>query len=486
MNRPDIAPAAATLPLGEPPGEGWLNRAWHSTALRLALLALIVYNINLRSETSMDTYPTRYVPVSLVTQLNLDLDEFAFLHHYPEWYHADADAIPYYVQFRRGHYVSTYPVMPAILSVVVYALPVWLLKLAHVPISLPLVTLLSKLAASAAVAASVGVLYLGVRRLKGERPALWIALIYAFATCSWSSSSQGLWQTAWSQPLLAAALYGFIRARESQSQWLIGAGLALALSVACRPPNAVIAAVMMIYVLHQHVLRPGGREGVRSLLRFIAFPLLIGTLLVLYQLYYFGSLSGGYSGEMNRLEHSARAGFAFSYPSLTAFWGLLASPSRGLLVLSPVLLFSVAAMAIALWRRRDWLMVYTALATVALLVLYSTWSVWYGAYGYGYRFLVDLLPGLCLLLVVVWDRLVASAALRTLLIATVAFSIFVQAVGAFCFPSDWYSKPVSPSDDRARLWDWSDTELMRCLRQGPHLPPLHLLKGGPARGATDH
>ena len=114
----------------------WLSRAWHSTALRLALLAFVVYNINLRSETSFDTYPTRYIPISIVTQFNLDLDEFPSLHHYPQSYHADPDVLPYYVQYRRGHYVSTYPVMPAILSAVIYAIPVWLLKAMHVPISL--------------------------------------------------------------------------------------------------------------------------------------------------------------------------------------------------------------------------------------------------------------------------------------------------------------------------------------------------------------
>ena len=52
---------------------------WSSTAIRLALVAFVVYNVNLRPISSADTFPTRYLPISILTEHNLDLDEFPFL-----------------------------------------------------------------------------------------------------------------------------------------------------------------------------------------------------------------------------------------------------------------------------------------------------------------------------------------------------------------------------------------------------------------------
>ena len=60
-------------------------RLWHSTTFKLIILSFIVYNMNLRSITSLDTYSTRILPTSIVEEFNLDLDEFSFMHKYPDW-----------------------------------------------------------------------------------------------------------------------------------------------------------------------------------------------------------------------------------------------------------------------------------------------------------------------------------------------------------------------------------------------------------------
>ena len=247
-------------------------------ALRLALAAFVVYNLNCKSEGSFDVYATRYIPVSLVTEGNLDLDEFPTLHRYPPGM-GESDELPYYLQRARGHYLSTYPVMPAILSAPIYAIPIWLLSATHQPIGLFVVKLLAKISASAAIAASVAVLYLALLHMGSDRRrAFWIAFVYTFATSSWATSSQGLWQTAWSQPLIALTLYLLLRADEGTG-YLIGAGAAVALSVACRPPNVIIALTLSVFVLH--------RYG-RRLLPFALFPTVIAGLLALYNAYGLG------------------------------------------------------------------------------------------------------------------------------------------------------------------------------------------------------
>ena len=77
------------------PKRGVAAGLWGSTSLRLVLLAFIVYNVNLRSISSFDTNSTRYLPISVLTEFDLDLDEFAFLHTYPAWAHrADSEDDP--------------------------------------------------------------------------------------------------------------------------------------------------------------------------------------------------------------------------------------------------------------------------------------------------------------------------------------------------------------------------------------------------------
>jgi hypothetical protein len=53
---------------------------------------------------------------------------------------------------------------------------------------------------------------------------------------------------------------------------------------------------------------------------------------------------------------------------------------------------------------------------------------------------------------------------------TIAFSIAVQVVGAFCYPSTWNGQPRSVDLNHERLWDWRDTELSRCLIEALQRP----------------
>lgn len=434
-------------------------RLLRSRFLQLVLFAFIVYNTNLRSVSSFDTYPTRLLPISIIKGLRLDLDEFQFLYSGSARFQNDTNgrSYPYFLVYTRGHYMSRFPVMTAILSVPVYLVPV-LLGLTNGPMSGPnvtpteiIATFLSKLSASIAVALSVGFIYLALLRLTSRRAALAVALIYAFATSSWSVSSQGLWQTSASQSLLALTLYFLVKACDD-ARSVVYASIPLALSVASRPTTLVFGIVFTAYVAWHH------RSSLRS---FLVFPLIVGALLIGYNEYYFGNLAGPYAG-------SGLGGIdMFGLPQTDAFFGLLVSPSRGLLSLSPVLLFSCVGVLMVLRDRTPPLLVFTALAILATVLLYSSWPQWDGAFSYSYRFLVDLLPGLALFLGVAWTWIVEKRWRAGLLLATVAFSVGIQVIGAFYYPCGWLDHPTLAITDRARFWDWRDPEFARCLQSGP-------------------
>lgn len=427
-------------------------------ALGLAVIAFVVYNANLRSVTSFDTYPTRYLPISILNERDLDLDEFPSIQRYPGG--REPGTVPYYLQHVRGHYMSSYPVAAAILAVPVYAIPTWMGLIASGPgdaaeeRTFLAATLLAKLAASSAVALSVGLVFLTASRRVSHRAALVIALCYGFGTSSWSVSSQGLWQSAMSQPLLALAIHLLARQERVRVE-MACAGLALALATACRPPTAIFAGMYALFVwFHSRDQFP----------RFVIGPVLIGSAVLAYNLYYFGTPVGGY-------ETSGAADTSlFGAPSASKLAGLLVSPSRGLIVYSPFLGLAFAGAAVALIRRPEPLHTYTAAAIGVFLVFHSAFSIWHGAFSYSYRLLVDVLPGLILLLTAVWDWMAARRAARFGFAVLATWSVALQIIGAFFFPCGWESRPVSIRAAESRLWDWTDPEFVRCLAAGPHEP----------------
>jgi hypothetical protein len=113
---------------------------------------------------------------------------------------------------------------------------------------------------------------------------------------------------------------------------------------------------------------------------------------------------------------------------------------------------------------------WAAGVAVFLLVL-GHYSVWFGGASFGPRLLTDCLPALVVCAGAVASRVAASRALRAGALALAAWSIAVQAIGAFYFPSpravDWNFAPREVPITR-RLWDWTDPQLLRLLRNGPH------------------
>jgi hypothetical protein len=416
----------------------------------LVLASLVVYNANLREISSADTIATRLVPVALIQEQRLTLDR----------YFRDDPSLPYWVQRVGDHYVSSYPIVPGILAVPVYCLPI----LALGDGSWALINGLAKLSASLMAALSVLFVYLAARRLAPEPAALVVALVYAFGTATWSVSSQGLWGHAPAQLFMAVAIYGLLRGGDDPRH-LLYAGLAAGVMVASRPTTAVVAAALLAYGIARH--GPGGG-------RILAGVLVITAPVALHNLWQFGSLQGGYAKlhATHATYHGVAGAWAGSIvPGLT---GLLVSPSRGLLVYSPVLLFAAGGAVLALGDREVSLLRWLAGAVAASMLMLGGFSVWWGGHSFGPRLLADVLPLLALLLLPVWPHLNGSRPLRAVFALLLALSVGVQVVGAFYHPAprslDWNTSPRDVDEAHDRLWDWKDPQILRLLRNGPHAP----------------
>jgi hypothetical protein len=405
-----------------------------SEAAIVFALAMICYTANGKTIPSGDALPARYLPFAILQRGSFYLDEFPFLY-------AGADA--YWAQKVGDHYVSLYPVGAAVLAVPFYAPAVLWTGTTPGQARGPE---LEKLAASGMVALSVAFLYAALRTLASRRWALAIVVAYGLGTSSLSVSSQALWQHGPAQLCLAIGIFLFVCGREMPFFTML-AGLPLAFAVVCRPTNVTMFVAAAGYVL---LVQP------RTILGFaLAAAPAIG-----FQIWYNAVCLG--------------SPFAYQFPIWRGpYWndsvrtnlaGLLLSPTRGLLVYSPVLAFSLWGAAVAWGRDGDRLARALGVGVLLTLVLHSRWGMYWGGACYGPRLLADVTPALAFLLVPCGRLFSRLAIARALFALTLAWSVAAHAAGAYWDDGSWNKKLDSLARHPEILWSWSDNQLVNAFR----------------------
>lgn len=213
---------AVTRLLAQLPGAVWLSLTPSQRKCHLFLVAFVLYLATnpLAAPgliSSLDIVPTTLLPVSIIRERDFDLDEF--LNH-PVARERDWEKARWLVKI-DDHHFSGYPVFTALLVAPLYLLPV-VLGLGPQS-SLVAYTLLGKTAAALLAAASVVLVYLSLRLVASELTALCLSVVYAFASSTWTISSQVLWQHPASQLFFAAGhLLPYQEPRGGQDLRLVG------------------------------------------------------------------------------------------------------------------------------------------------------------------------------------------------------------------------------------------------------------------------
>ena len=306
--------------------------------------------------------------------------------------------------------------------------------------------------ADASAALAVALLFVAAQRLGADaRLAATGALVLGLATPHLSLHAGGLWTHNVSSLLVLAslvlALPGGDEPTVAASAW---SGAFAALAAATRPSALLLAALPLLVV--------GSRRRFALLPWLLAFAALLG-LAAWSSRVAFGALLSA-DPEI----HLA----PFALPAWArAVYALLLSPNRGLLVVSPVFLFSLAGAALGIarsdgWKRRFY--VAAAFCCAALLALAATTDRWWDGAGFGPRSLAELFPMLALLLLPAvqwllgapsWSRIAGSG----LLVVALLVSGFTAWRGATVPGTrEWNVKPPASA---ARAWDWSDVQALR-------------------------
>lgn len=441
---------------------------WKAPAF-FGLVCLLVYNANLRQIGAGDTLPARYLPLNLWHNGTLELDAVGHwvAHGHPlrppkrEPTSAEGGPVRFFepwsywiIRTKDRHLAPLYPVVTPLVVAPLYLPAVLYLNAHHweQPQIDRVAEIMEKLSASLLASLASVLMYILLRRECG-RWTLPLALAFAFGSNTWMISSQALWQHGVGEFLIALALLLAISTATPLRSLLLGAvcaGIA-----ANRPPDALLAAAIALSSSWSHPRR------IKWLTAGAALP---AICLLYYNLAVIGHIAGGYGIARDPSNQFFRIGWS-------GFAGLLISPTRGLLVFTPFLLFAPLGFIQRLRASHTRsLVVALGLAMSAQLLLYSQ-ADWRAGTSWGPRWLTDLLP------VLVWmlaPALLVSPFLRRSLWVTIAASIAVQTIGAF-----WYTKTsddlIFAGDHRSMrgAWNFRNTPFLVELWHPPAPGELH-------------
>jgi hypothetical protein len=449
---------------GERPG---LKESAKVTVLFLS--ALLVFNANLRLVSAGDTIPASLIPFSLLLDGNLMLDRF-----YP-WYKTHHPESLHIFHEKDNHIYSIYPV----------ALPLLILPL-YVPVVgglmvstwteeeiVSLARTVEKLVASL-IASLCGIcLYLLLRRFNNDNIAISLTIIYYFGTSTWTISSQALWQHGAGQLMIICTLL-FLEKYVGKSRYnhLIIAGLFVGSAIVIRVTNVLFFATSFLYFLSP-------RRDFKAAFIYSIFPILMGIGVAYYNYEMFGDVRGFYASQLSW----------FSTNFLEGVAGVLVSPGRGLFIYSPFLICIILSLILRVKGGRvvpPGLWATCVVFSVLQVLLIAKYSMWWGGWTYGPRYLSEILPCLMVILAESMRVIRRQRPLAMLFVTAVLLSVGTQAVGAFCYPrGQWDEIPVSVNKDPSRLWNWKDNPIVRTVLAGPDLVP-HFNLVSQSRPLEDH
>ena len=439
------------------------SRDGFRASILIGLCCFVIYNANLRSITAGDTYPARYLPFAIVQYHTVYFNPIENVAS-----QGRGDGAYWMVRRPDGPIISLYPIVLPVLVAPLYVPAVGYLhvrgwtaaRLDHVA------RLMEKLTASFLAALSASLLYLLLLRRAKPSIALLLTLAYAFGTTTWVISSQALWQHGLAELLVIGAL--LLLTGPCTAPRAIAAGLLLGLIAGNRPPDAILGAALGIYGLFW------ARSLLRAALLSVAAALPI-VAVILYNFSTTGNAGGGY-GLLGRVTF-------FRHDLLTGLAGLLISPTKGLLVFSPFLLFLLLA-----WRHlprvgaERGLTLAMTVAVVLQILLYAK-SDWRGGLSWGPRYMTDLLPFLMWMLVPVVAALRGAG--RAVFLLLVGLSVAIQAVGAFMYLGSFdlavYTADRGAEHDMRGAFLWRNSSLINSLHRG--LAPRELAVN--VRGSFD-
>jgi len=428
-------------------------------------LWLFVYTtgINTLAIQSEDTLPAMFIPVTVIKEGTLYADTYypMILEKYP---HPDdkkqvKGLTPFYFKKIGEHYISAFPLVAGIVSIPVYFVPLLL----GMPINWENLILLSHLSAALICALSGGFFYLLGKKLTSPKKALVLTFIFLFATVNLPMVAQALWQHGVVQLFIILSLLLLYHYRETKKLYsVLLSGVFLGLAVLSRPTAGLLLPFFVLLAVYFAAKQLDQKLSFSALRTFCQHALLLVAGLVpsaafflWYNKVFFATIANqGYSGQI-------ASNWLTPFP--VGFLGLWFSPSKGILVYSPVFLFALVGvfLAVKLYVRHKShveYLIYSAIVLTHTLII-GSWKHWYGGWSFGYRMASDILPFLVLLLVPFVNS-PRFYKVKTVFLFTVFVSVLIGLMGIAFFDGVWHGTFDGGFWQQDWLWSVENSELV--------------------------
>lgn len=435
-----------------------------------ALFSFVLFyysGVNTLPIQSEDTVPTMFLPVTIIKEGSLYADSYyqMMVDRYPQPDDKEQrfGYTPFYlkkiVAGDQTHYITAFTIVPGLLTVPIYALPVLL----GMDITWENLILLSHISASAIVALTGVVLYLLLKKhllpdSKDSKKITLILVTYLFGTVNFAMISQSLWQHGAVQLLTLLGLLALLNGIKGRSAFQLGlAGLCLSLAVLSRPTAALFAILLSLLILLAH--KDSLMQSLKASM-YLSLGVVPALLFFLWynQVYFIGLENQGYAGQLFSSWFS---------PFPEGFLGTWLSPSKGILIYSPILIFSLIGFYKA-YKHRELehrsLYLISGLIVLCHTLLMGKWKHWYGGFSFGYRLTSDALPFFMVLLVPFLQSALYPR-LQKLVYALLVFSICVQISGLIFFDGIWHNAYDRGFNDTSWLWSVRDSEAAFNIRR---------------------
>jgi hypothetical protein len=360
----------------------------------------------------------------------------------------------YSIEYPDGRPRTRYPIGTALLAMPAVVVIAWLRPqwAAGLPNGTPVRT--EQFIASI-IGAAAGVVFYWVMLSQFQSPAIALAstAIFAFCTSIWSTATRALWQHGPLVLMLVIAMLLLVRARR-RPELIQYAALPLAMAYLIRPTALVSIIALSTYVLlFQRAW----------LARYMGWSMLVAIPWIAYNF-------SIYRRPVPPYYH--REAFSVHTRFVEGMLSNLFSPSRGLFVFSPVLLFALSGFILALRDReqRPLNLAYGAIIFGNSIIIGAA-ARWWGGHSFGPRFMTDIVPFLVYFTAFNFRlpetfrpgmQIAVSAAIAALALV----SLTIHAQGALRYATwDWNVTPKSIDDDPARAWDWHDPQFARSWRR---------------------
>lgn len=359
----------------------------------------------------------------------------------------------YWEPLVNGHYVPTYPILPAIMSLPFYYIYYFIFGFPTEILDMNKISIVGHFTGTALSAIAVLCIWFTLEKIKCKQTDA-LTLVFGLATLVLSVS--GTVNNHLVGLIFIPLSWYFVIGEKNDAKL---AGLAAALAVAGRATNIASFFVLLTFVFVK-------KKGIKE---FVLGGLVIFLLLGAYNFFMFGSLlKTGYSFVYTKMDGTpvdALDLFIFDLGAIKNLLAFLISPNRGLFFFSPVLIFSLFGIKKAFAQTDEMADVIKFVGAAALLtiLLISVWAFWTGAYRYGYVMVLDVIPYFILMISYSIDEIFADKKLFSVFVALAVVSFIIALIG-LGWGCDWYSTPIPVDYAEYRVWDISDLEILRCFR----------------------